>query len=114
MAARAASIACPARTHGDRRPRPEPDSRDPSGYDASLRSNASPGAVAYRIHWRDTWTNDWQRRQTVGNATQFVLSNISIDDFVFGIAAIGADGHESLISAYVSAIRQDPEVKVIK
>jgi hypothetical protein len=89
-------------------------SRDPSGYDASLRWNASPGAVAYRIYWRDTWTNDWQRQQTVGNVTQFVLPNVSIDDFVFGVAAIGADGHESLISAYVSGVRQDPEVKVIK
>jgi hypothetical protein len=89
-------------------------SRDPSGYDASLRWNASPGAVAYRIYWRDAWTNDWQREQMVGNVTQFVLSNVSIDDFVFGIAAIGGDGHESLISAYVSAVRQDPEVKIIK
>lgn len=89
-------------------------SRDPSGYDASLRWNASPGATAYRIYWRDTWTNDWQRQQTVGNVTQFVLPNVSIDDFVFGVAAIGADGHESLISAYVSAPRQDPEVKIIR
>jgi hypothetical protein len=89
-------------------------SRDPSGYDASLRWNASPGAVAYRIYWRDTWTNDWQRQQTVGNVTQFVLPNVSIDDFVFGVAAIGADGHESLVSAYVSTVRQDPEAKINK
>ena len=89
-------------------------SRDPSGYDASLRWNASPGAVAYRIYWRDTWTNDWQRQQTVGNVTQFVLPNVSIDDFVFGIAAIGADGHESLISAYVSPVAQATEVKIIR
>jgi hypothetical protein len=89
-------------------------SRDPSGYDATLRWNASPGAIAYRIYWRDTWTNDWQRQQTVGNVTQFALPNVSIDDFVFGIAAIGEGGHESLISAYVAAIRQAPEVKIIK
>ena len=81
-------------------------SRDPTGYDASLRWNASPGAVAYRIYWRDTWTNDWQRSQTVGNVTHFVMPNVSIDDFVFGVAAIGPDGHESLISAYVSPVRR--------
>jgi hypothetical protein len=75
-------------------------SRDPSGYDATLRWNASPGAAAYRIYWRDTWTNDWQRQQAVGNVTQFVLPNVSIDDFVFGVAAIGADGHESLMRIY--------------
>ena len=88
--------------------------RGPSGYDAELKWNASPGAVAYRVYWRDTWTNDWQHRQTIGNATSFVLPNVSIDDFVFGVAAVGADGHESLVSAYVSPVRQSADVKVVK
>ena len=88
--------------------------RGPSGYDAELKWNASPGAVAYRVYWRDTWTNDWQHRQTIGNATSFVLPNLSIDDFVFGVAAVGADGHESLVSAYVSPVRQSADVKVVK
>lgn len=89
-------------------------SRGKSGYDADMRWAASPGAVAYRIYWRDTWSNDWQRQQTIGNVTQFVLPNVSIDDFVFGVAAIAADGHESLVSAYVSPVRRSAEVKVIK
>jgi hypothetical protein len=70
--------------------------------------------VAYRIYWRDTWSNDWQRSQTISNVTQYVLPNVSIDDFVFGVAAIGADGQESLVSAYVSPVRRSAEVKVIK
>lgn len=86
-------------------------SRDPSGYDASLRWNASPGAVAYRVYWRDTWTNDWQHRQTIGNVTQFVMKNVSIDDFAFGVSAIGADGQESLVSSYVSPVRQSTPIK---
>jgi len=32
-------------------------------------------------------------------------------DFVFGVSAIGADGHESLVSAYVSPVRRDPPLK---
>lgn len=88
--------------------------RGSSGYDAQLKWNAVPGAVAYRISWRDTWTNDWQHRQTVGNVTEFVLPHLSIDDFVFGVAAVGADGHESLTSAYVSPVRQSADVKVVK
>jgi len=88
--------------------------RGTSGYDADMRWAASPGAVAYRIYWRDTWSNDWQRQQTIGNVTQFVLPNVSIDDFVFGVSAIGADGSESLISAYVSPVRRSAEVKVVK
>jgi hypothetical protein len=85
--------------------------RDPSGYDASLRWNAVPGAVAYRVYWRDTWTNDWQHSQTIGNVTQFGMKNVSIDDFAFGVSAIGADGQESLVSSYVSPVRQATPLK---
>ena len=86
-------------------------SRDPSGYDATMRWNASPGAVAYKIYWRDTWTNDWEHSQTVGNVTQFTMKNVNIDDFVFGVSAIGADGQESVVSAYVSPVRAGTTIK---
>ena len=85
--------------------------RQPSGYDASLRWNESPGASAYRIYWRETWTTDWQQSELVGNVTEVVLPKLSIDNYVFGIAAVGPDGHESLISAYVPPARRDPVVK---
>ena len=88
--------------------------RGTSGYDAQLQWQASPGAVAYRVSWRDSWTNDWQHRQTIGNVTEFVLPNVSIDDVVFGVSAVSADGHESLTSAYVSPVRQSTDVKVVK
>ena len=86
--------------------------RQPSGYDTSLRWTASSGAVAYRVYWRETWTNDWQHSQVIGNVSEFVLPNVSIDDFVFGVAAIGRDGQESVVSAYVSPLRRDPDVKL--
>lgn len=89
-------------------------SRIPSGYDATLTWRASPGAAGYRVYWRDAWTNDWQHSQAVGNVTQFTLPNLNIDDWVFGVAAIGADGHESLVSAYVSPSRRMTEVKLVK
>jgi hypothetical protein len=86
-------------------------SRDPSGYDATMRWNASPGAVAYRIYWRDTWNNDWEHSQTIGNVTQFTLKNVNIDDFVFGVSAISAEGQESMVSGYVSPVRQGTTIK---
>ncbi|HTM32837.1 MAG TPA: M20/M25/M40 family metallo-hydrolase [Vicinamibacterales bacterium] len=88
--------------------------RGKSGYDAHLQWQASPGAVAYRISWRDTWSYDWQHRQTIGNVTEYVLPNVSIDDFVFGVSAVSADGLESMTSAYVSPVRQSTDVKVVK
>jgi len=89
-------------------------SRDPTGYDASLRWTASPGAVAYRIYWRDTWSNDWQHRQVTGTVTQYTLKDVSIDDFVFGVAALGADGQESAVSAYVTPSHANAGVKLAR
>jgi hypothetical protein len=86
--------------------------RTPSGYDADLRWNRAPGAVSYRVYWRDTWENDWQHTQSVGNVTAFVLPNVPIDDYVFGVSAIGPAGHESLVSAFVAPTRAVPAVKV--
>jgi peptidase M28-like protein len=86
--------------------------RQPSGYDANLRWTASPGAAAYTVYWREAWTNDWQHSQRVGDVTEFVFPKMSIDDFVFGVAAVGADGHESLVRAYVPAPRRDADVKL--
>jgi hypothetical protein len=86
--------------------------RGPSGYDANLRWTASPGAVAYRVYWRDAWGPDWQHAVSAGAATQLVLPDVSIDDYVFGVAAIGADGSESLVSAYVNPPRGEAAVKV--
>jgi hypothetical protein len=86
--------------------------RQPSGYDANLRWNASPGASTYRIYWREAWAPDWQHAQVVGDVTEFVLPKLSIDNYVFGVAAVGPGGHESLISAYVPPPRRDPVVKL--
>ncbi len=88
--------------------------RGTSGYDASLQWQPSTGAVAYRVYWRDAWTNDWQKSQVVGNVTKLLLPNVSIDDYVFGVAAIGADGNESVISAYVSPVRKMTDVLLKK
>src|SRR6478609_5108550 len=46
--------------------------RAPTGYDASLKWTAAPGAVAYRIFWRDAWGLDWQHDLLVGNVTNLV------------------------------------------
>ncbi len=88
--------------------------RNPSGYDSNLQWTAVPSAVAYRIYWRDTWSNSWEHTQIVGNVTQFVLSGLSIDDWVFGVAAVSADGHESLVTSYVSPTRKMTEIKLVK
>jgi hypothetical protein len=76
--------------------------RRPSGYDAHLRWNASPGPAGYRIFWRNSWNSDWEHELFVGSVTEYVLPHANIDDDVFGVAAVGPGGHESTVSAYVA------------
>jgi hypothetical protein len=47
----------------------------------------------------------------VGPATEVVLPNMQIDDYVFGVAAVDAAGHESLVSAYVTPPRASTPIK---
>jgi hypothetical protein len=89
-------------------------SRQPSGYDARLEWQASQGAVAYRIYWREAWGPDWQHELLVGNVTEYVFDGLSIDDYIFGVAAVGADGNESLVSVYMRPPRTSTPVEVIR
>lgn len=87
--------------------------RGDSGYDAEMRWEASPGATGYRIVWRDAWTPDWENELYVGDVTGYTLRDISIDDHVFGVAAVGPDGHESMVSAYVRPPRPRSDIREV-
>ena len=112
-AAAALALAPPAPIVTSERGQPQ-IGRQPTGYDANLRWTASPGAVAYRIFWREAWGPDWQHDLVVGNVTQAILPNMQIDDYVFGVAAVDAQGHESLVSPYVSTPRPATPVKTLQ
>lgn len=66
--------------------------------DTAVRWNAVAGASAYRVYWRRADRPDWTDSRIVSDATSIVLKDIVIDDNFFGVAAVGADGTESLIS----------------
>ncbi len=53
------------------------------------------GAVGYKIYWRDTTSPTWDHSKYVGDVNEYILNGIVIDNFFFGIAAVGANGHES-------------------
>ncbi|PCJ93377.1 MAG: peptidase M28 [Flavobacteriaceae bacterium] len=55
------------------------------------------GAKGYKIYWRDTTSPTWDHSRYVGDVTEYTLNGIVIDNFFFGIAAIGENGHESLV-----------------
>ena len=62
-----------------------------------LEWNEVEGAKGYKIYWRDTTSPHWEYSRYVEDATQFTLDGIVIDNFLFGVSAVGANGHESVV-----------------
>ena len=63
---------------------------------AKLKWTKVEGAKGYKIYWRDTTSPTWDNSRYV-ETTEFTLEGIVIDNFFFGVAAIGKDGHESVV-----------------
>lgn len=61
--------------------------------------------MGYKIYWRETTSPQWQYSKYVGNVDSFTLENIVIDNFLFGVSAVGKDGNESVISFPIGLIR---------
>ncbi|MGB0949641.1 MAG: M28 family peptidase [Marinirhabdus sp.] len=64
---------------------------------AKLKWDKVPGAVGYKIYWRATTSPTWDNSRYVGNVTGHTLSGIVIDNYFFGVASVGANGHESVV-----------------
>lgn len=70
--------------------------------DTSLKWEASPGAQAYIVRWRPTDVANWEDNVRLpGSATSHVLKGIRVDDWVFGVSAVSADGFESPVASAV-------------
>ena len=53
------------------------------------------GVKGYKIYWRDTTSPTWDNYKYVGNVLQHTLNGIVIDNYLFGVSAVGENGHES-------------------
>jgi len=62
---------------------------------AKFRWSKVEGAIGYKIYWRDTTSPTWDNSRFVGDVTEFTLDGIVIDNFFFGVSAVGKDGFES-------------------
>ncbi|MCF6352899.1 MAG: M28 family peptidase [Cyclobacteriaceae bacterium] len=54
--------------------------------------------LGYKIYWRKTTAAQWQYAKFVGNVDYFTLENTVIDNYMFGVAAVGKDGTESVVA----------------
>jgi len=56
--------------------------------------------AGYAVVIRATTAPMWEREIYVGNVTEYIIPNLSIDDVVIGVRAIDKDGNPSLVAAY--------------
>ncbi|MDY0779775.1 M28 family peptidase [Tenacibaculum sp. IB213877] len=72
---------------------------------AKLKWDKVNGAKGYKIYWRDTTSPTWDNFKYVENTTEFTLDGIVIDNYFFGVSAVGENGHESIVSFPSKIIR---------
>lgn len=53
--------------------------------------------AGYKIYWRETTSPQWQYSRFVKDVDNFMLEGVVIDNFFFGVAAVGENGHESVV-----------------
>ena len=53
--------------------------------------------VGYKVYWRETTAPQWTYSRFVGKVNEYMLEGIVIDNYYFGVAAVGEDGNESVV-----------------
>ncbi len=53
------------------------------------------GARNYKVYWRLTTDAQWRWSREAGDVTTLTLRNVVIDNYIFGVASVNADGIES-------------------
>jgi Zn-dependent M28 family amino/carboxypeptidase len=63
--------------------------------DTTVKWKPAADAARYRLWWRSTTDPQWRYSRTAGPSGQGVLKDVNIDDWFFGVSAIGPEGWES-------------------
>jgi Peptidase family M28 len=89
--------------------------RGKSKYAALLKwknENPEPDLAGYTVVSRSTTAPYWEKEIFVGNVTEYLMEDVSIDEMVFGVKAVDKDGNESLVSAYTDSPRPRRVIEV--
>jgi hypothetical protein len=81
---------------------PEPKAEGAVSTDTTLSWAPVPGATGYVVRWRRTDASAWEHSLRLpAAATGEVLKSVRVDDWVFGVASVAADGFESPVASAV-------------
>lgn len=68
---------------------------------------ADDDLAGYKVYWRETTAPQWQHAVFVPkDQSEHTLKNIVIDNFLFGVASVNKDGHESVVVYPKTLIRR--------
>ncbi len=73
---------------------------------AKFKWDKTDNAIGYKIYWRDTTSPTWDHSRYVGDISEYTLNGIVIDNYFFGISAVGKNGFESIVT-FPNAVFQD-------
>jgi acetylornithine deacetylase/succinyl-diaminopimelate desuccinylase-like protein len=81
---------------------PAPTAEGAVSTDTTIKWEPVPNAAAYVIRWRRTDADQWQESVRVpGTASSHVIPGIRVDDWVFGVSSVSAEGYESPVASAV-------------
>jgi hypothetical protein len=99
---------------------PEPTVEGAVATDTTISWRAVPGAARYHVRWRRTDSPQWERflpaaqspvmvmtsgesgrHEVNGSEHKVVIDKVRVDDWVFGVSSVSADGHESPVASAV-------------
>ncbi len=70
-----------------------------------MEQEDDPDLFGYKLYWRETTDPEWNYSRFVGLVDEYTLEGIVIDNFLFGVAAVGESGNESVVVYPGSVIR---------
>ena len=66
-----------------------------------------PNLAGYKVYWRETTAPQWTYSRFVGMMNEYTLEGIVIDNYYFGVAAVGKGGNESVVVFPSGLIRNE-------
>ena len=62
--------------------------------------------AGYMVYWRDTTAPQWDHSVFVGKVSRFTIKGMVIDNYLFGVASVGMNGSESVVSFPTGSLRR--------
>ena len=63
----------------------------------SWNRGSDKNRAGYKVYWRSTTAPQWQQWRWIGQADDYTFTHLVIDNYLFGVATVNKDGHESAV-----------------